>query len=57
MNPFAEETLDCQDCGTVLRVLSPEEAQTVADKPHDYVRYCRSCAPDRVREYEEGRAW
>lgn len=39
-------TLDCQDCGRILHVLSPAEAQKVANDPYGYVLYCRTCAKD-----------
>jgi uncharacterized protein with PIN domain len=43
-------TLDCQDCGKVLRELSPAEAQKVADRPYDHVWYCVACKNARNRE-------
>jgi uncharacterized protein with PIN domain len=38
-----QPTLDCQDCGTVLRNLSDEEAQAVATNPYNFICYCRNC--------------
>jgi len=42
------DTLDCQDCGDVLWVLSAAERQEVAANPQNYVLLCGSCA--RLRE-------
>ena len=39
-----QHTLDCQDCGNVLRVLTPAEAQKVAANPYNYIAYCKRCA-------------
>ena len=39
----AEETLDCQDCGIVLQVLTPAEAREVARRPYDFVVRCSAC--------------
>lgn len=36
-------TLDCQDCGNVVRRLTDAEAQQVADNPYNFVVYCASC--------------
>jgi len=36
-------TLDCQDCGVVMRWLSPAEAAEVARRPYDFIVYCPSC--------------
>lgn len=41
---FHEPTLDCQDCGTVLRKLTAAEARQVADNPYNFIVFCRSCA-------------
>lgn len=38
--PGQRSTLDCQACGKIMRVLSPEEAQKVAENPYRYVVYC-----------------
>jgi hypothetical protein len=35
------QTLDCQACGNVVRVLTAAEAQRVAANPYDFVVYCR----------------
>jgi hypothetical protein len=35
-------TLDCQACGNVVLVLTAAQAQRVAEKPYDYVVYCRN---------------
>jgi uncharacterized protein with PIN domain len=48
MAQWQESTLDCQDCGDVVRTLSPAEQQEVAERPYDFVVYCRSCRRDRA---------
>lgn len=40
---MAEPVLECQDCGTVLLVLTPEQAQRVARNPYNYVLFCGLC--------------
>lgn len=45
-----ESTIDCQSCGTVLRVLSNAEAQEVSYNPYNYIFFCTPC-----RKYEEDR--
>jgi hypothetical protein len=42
-------TLDCQDCGAVVKKLTDAEAQKVADNPYNYVVYCVSCRSYRGR--------
>lgn len=37
-------TLDCQDCGDVVRHLTVLEAQMVALDPYGYIVVCRRCA-------------
>lgn len=49
-----EETLDCQDCGAVLRVLTPAEAQQVARDPYKFIAYCGWCGQTRQKEVERG---
>jgi hypothetical protein len=44
---YTDETLDCQDCGAILRVLSDAEASQVAANPYNYIVYCNSCLRDR----------
>jgi len=48
MNPtlYGAETLDCQDCGVVLKELSPAEAQKVADNPYNFTAFCKLCQKD-----------
>jgi uncharacterized protein with PIN domain len=43
-----EEVLECQDCGTPVKQLSVEEARLVADKPYNFVVYCKYCQKDRL---------
>ncbi len=45
MNQF----LECQTCGKELKELSLAEQQQVADKPYNYIVYCKDC---RVIEIE-----
>lgn len=45
-------TLDCQDCGEVLRELTLAEAQLVAANPHNYIVYCRECGFERAKDIE-----
>ncbi|WP_159600239.1 hypothetical protein [Agromyces humi] len=40
-------TLDCQDCGRVLRKLTPAEAQRVAYRPYSFIVFCNDCAPNQ----------
>lgn len=48
-----DPVLECQDCGKVLRHLSPGEAQKVADNPYNFIAYCAMCT--QLREnYMEG---
>lgn len=51
-----QPTLDCQDCGDVVRKLTDAEQQEVADRPYDFVVYCRTCRVIRQREYEQRHA-
>jgi hypothetical protein len=40
--PTAErQTLDCQACGNVVKVLTPAEVQMVAANPYNFIVYCR----------------
>lgn len=43
-----QPVLECQDCGRVLRTLSPAEAQQVADNPYNFIFFCVPC--QRVKE-------
>lgn len=36
-------TLDCQDCGTVIKHLEPVEAAMVAANPYNFIVYCWDC--------------
>ena len=47
---YEQGTLDCQDCGDVVRRLSPSEAQEVAQAPYSFIVYCELCRADRARE-------
>lgn len=37
------EVLECQDCGEVVRELTPAEAQQVADRPYNFIVRCHEC--------------
>ena len=43
----SDAVLECQDCGTVLRVLTAEERRQVVDSPHAFVRWCGACVRSR----------
>ncbi|AMS02558.1 hypothetical protein BJD55_gp009 [Gordonia phage Yvonnetastic] len=47
-------TLDCQDCGQVVRVLSSSEADMVAMDPYNYIVYCGPCKQDIERGIQDG---
>lgn len=49
---MGEPTLDCQDCGRVLLRLNPTQAAKVAERPYDYVRYCRAGTGCRIEVKE-----
>ena len=42
---MSDPTLDCQDCGVVLRRLTLAEAQQVAANPYNFIVFCRNCQP------------
>ncbi len=44
---YKEETLDCQDCGDIVKILTPSEARQVAAKPYNFIVYCEQCIKDR----------
>lgn len=52
MNPtlYGAETLDCQQCGKILRELSCSEAQQVAANPYNFIVYCTLCRKDVKNE-------
>lgn len=35
--------IECQGCGEVMKRPTPEEAKHVAERPYDYVWFCRPC--------------
>lgn len=41
--PEHEPVLECQDCGAVVRKLTPAEAREVAARPYDFIVYCGRC--------------
>lgn len=49
MNPYGEPVLECQDCGDVLKRLTPEENQRVAANPHSFIVYCGRCRAGALR--------
>jgi len=56
MSEQSQPTLDCQDCGGIVRKLSDAEAQEVAANPYNFVVYCPVCRRIRQREYEQRHA-
>lgn len=44
--------LECQDCGAILKELSPTEQQKVARDPYNFIFYCRTCLKDLEGNYE-----
>jgi hypothetical protein len=48
--PERQSTLDCQDCGDVVRKLTDSEALEVAREPYNFIVYCWSCKRDRMKE-------
>lgn len=49
---FAQPTLNCQDCGDVVKALTDAEAQMVAANPHNYIVWCAPCRRAIQRELE-----
>ena len=43
----AFDVLECQQCGVVLRQLTPAQAKEVARNPYNYIEYCRVCIRDQ----------
>lgn len=41
--PPGTPTLDCQNCGDTVKVLTDAEAQMVALDPYNYIAYCHDC--------------
>jgi hypothetical protein len=41
------DALECQQCGTVLKRLSPAESQRVALNPYGFVAFCGPCGSER----------
>lgn len=50
-----DATLECQDCGEVVRILSPAEAQRVAVNPYNFVVLCADCQQvnDRIERLHD----
>ncbi len=48
-------SLDCQDCGTVVRWLTDAEAQQVARDPYAYIAFCFAHGEARMRDIERAR--
>ena len=40
-----DPVLECQDCGEVVKRLTRAEEAQVADRPYNFVVYCRRCRP------------
>jgi hypothetical protein len=56
MTSSSQSTLDCQDCGNVVRKLTDAEAQQVAAAPYNFIVYCGPCKVFRQKEVER-RGW
>lgn len=52
-----QSTLDCQDCGDVVRKLTDAEAHEVAREPYNFVVYCGPCRVARQREADKRADW
>jgi uncharacterized protein with PIN domain len=46
MSAVSKPTLDCQQCGNVIRELTPDEAQQVSYNPYNFIVYCHTCKRD-----------
>jgi hypothetical protein len=42
-NPDDPPHLECQDCGEKLKELTQAEQKIVAERPYDFIGYCREC--------------
>jgi uncharacterized protein with PIN domain len=42
-NPDDPPTLDCQDCGEPIRVLTQRQARMLAETPYEFLAYCPDC--------------
>lgn len=40
--------LECQDCGTAIRRLTPAEEQVLARHPENFIIWCHQCRPARM---------
>lgn len=45
-------TLDCDQCGDILRTLTPEEELKVALNPYNYIAYCSYCRKEIWEQLE-----
>jgi hypothetical protein len=43
-----KSTLDCQQCGNIVKELTIAEAQQVAYNPYNFIVYCHTCKRDLV---------
>lgn len=41
-----KNVLECQTCGDVVQKLTLAQAQIVADRPYDFIVYCREHSDD-----------
>lgn len=41
--------LKCDLCGAVLKILTLQEVQMMADKPYNYVVFCETHSADEIR--------
>lgn len=42
--------LECQDCGIVIKELTPEEVRLVAANPQNFIIWCGPCGAALLRE-------
>lgn len=52
---FDSATLDCQDCGAIVRRLSWDEAQKVANDPYAFIAFCHEHGKARMEEINNQR--
>lgn len=44
-----DPVIECQDCGRVIRTLTPAEAQQVAARPYNFIVFCYPCKQENER--------
>lgn len=53
--PRPEHTLDCQACGRIILVLTEAQRQQVAERPYNFIFYCRATACQEAQEADARR--